>query len=258
LSLSLMSPHQNPPVPHTYHMPRPSRSGFEQPNNILWGVQILVVITRGILWVTEFKEAFVENLACTPKIVHSPAWEPRRVHIGLYPDSHKLIPHPWTMFLWYTSRTIVIFPSRPRSANFFFSDLDTKILQAFFAFPLNRTSPLAHRKWCTVNVFWLLITVLIKKILPVTRISNLIILNNEVRLTLHLAVVMNDTILWQIRHEDVLYSLYWLFVNHPYLRNKDSVALVWFSVSCSQARPKYVLRVQPGKKVREAEIPVFG
>jgi hypothetical protein len=29
--------------------------------------------------------------------------------------------------------------------------------------PPNRTSPLAHRKWCTVNVFWLLITVLIKK-----------------------------------------------------------------------------------------------
>jgi hypothetical protein len=29
--------------------------------------------------------------------------------------------------------------------------------------PPNRTSPLADRKWCTVNVFWLLIMVLIKK-----------------------------------------------------------------------------------------------
>ena len=45
-SLSLGIPHQNPaytfPVPHACHMSRPSHSSwFDDPNNILWGVQTI-------------------------------------------------------------------------------------------------------------------------------------------------------------------------------------------------------------------------
>ena len=43
--LSLTSPHQNPvctsPVSHTCHMPCPSHSWFDHPNNIWWGEQII-------------------------------------------------------------------------------------------------------------------------------------------------------------------------------------------------------------------------
>jgi len=44
-SLSLTSPYQNPvrisPLPHTCHIPRPSPSSLDHPNNIWWGVQFM-------------------------------------------------------------------------------------------------------------------------------------------------------------------------------------------------------------------------
>ena len=47
-SLSFRFPHQNPvytsPPPHTCYMPHPSHSGFDQPNNSWWGIQIIKLL----------------------------------------------------------------------------------------------------------------------------------------------------------------------------------------------------------------------
>ena len=53
-SLSLRFPHQNPvyasPLPYTRYMPRPSHSSrFDYPNNIEWGVQIMIILIHLVL-----------------------------------------------------------------------------------------------------------------------------------------------------------------------------------------------------------------
>ena len=49
-SLSLRCPHQNPSVPHTCYIPRPSHSSlFDHPNNIWWGVNVMQLLVIPLL-----------------------------------------------------------------------------------------------------------------------------------------------------------------------------------------------------------------
>jgi hypothetical protein len=68
--LSLRFPHQNAvyasPLPHTYYIPRPSYSRFDNPNNVWWGVQV-----TNLLFICTYLFSPLYNLSTDDVIKHS-------------------------------------------------------------------------------------------------------------------------------------------------------------------------------------------